>query len=84
MPTLTPPTEDQNLETHDRLFGRYKLTRGLTLLVSGSTVILAQYPDHQDIADGLYDFVYLGGRSYDISDAEAATLTAAGYGAYIT
>lgn len=84
MPTLTPPTEDQSLETHHPLFGRYKLNRGLTLLVSGATVVLAQYPDHQDIADGLYDHVYLGGYTYTISTDEAAVLTAAGYGAYIT
>lgn len=82
MPTLTTPTADQPLETEHRLFGRYKLNRGISLLVAGSTVIEAQYPNQEDL--DLYDFVYLGGRSYEISDDEAATLTAAGYGGYIT
>lgn len=81
MPTLTTPTVDQPLETEHPLFGRYKLNRGITLLVSGPTVIEAQYPAQEDLAD--YDFVYLGGRSYEISDAEAVTLIAAGYGGYI-
>lgn len=82
MPTLTPPTVDQPLETEHPLFGRYKLTRGLSLLVTGSTVIEVQYPNQDDLDD--YDFVYLGGYSHTISDAEAVTLTNAGYGSYIT
>lgn len=82
MPTLTPPTEEQGIETDNPLFGRYRLTRGLSLLVSGSTVTLVQYPAQEDL--DLYDYVYLGGYNHIISDAEAATLTAAGYGAYIT
>lgn len=82
MPTFTTPTVDQPLETEHRLFGRYKLNRGISILVSGSTVVEAQYPNQEDLED--YDFVYLGGRSYEISDDEAATLTAAGYGSYIT
>lgn len=82
MPTFTTPTVDQPLETQHRLFGRYKLNRGISVLVSGSTVIEAQYPNQEDL--DLYDFVYLGGRSYVITTAEAATLAAAGYGAYIT
>lgn len=82
MPTLTTPTEDQPLETDHPLFGRYKLKRGITLLVSGPTVIEVQYPNLEDLDD--FDFVYMGGRSYSITNDEAATLTAAGYGSYIT
>lgn len=82
MPTLTPPTEDQEIESSHPLWGRYKLNRGLSLLVSGSTVTLVQYPNQEDLDQ--YDYVYLGGYTHTISTAEAATLTAAGYGAYIT
>jgi hypothetical protein len=82
MPTLTTPTVDDPLETRHPLFGRYKLTRGITLLVTGSTVVEAQYPNQEDL--DLYDFVYMGGRTHEISDDEAATLTDAGYGSYIT
>jgi hypothetical protein len=82
MPVLTPPTEEQAIESDHPLWGRYRLKRGLTLLVSGSTVIQTQYPAQEDLDS--YDHVYLGGYSHTISDAEAAVLTAAGYGAYIT
>ena len=82
MPTLTTPSTPENLWTRDRLFGRYRLNRGVTLAVKGSTVTQLQYPLQEDLAT--YDFVYQGGRIYTISSAEAATLTAAGYGAYIT
>lgn len=82
MPTLTTPTAEQGIESDHPLWGRYRLKRGLTLLVSGSTVIQTQYPNQEDL--DLYDHVYLGGRSYDITSSEAAVLTAAGYGAYIS
>lgn len=82
MPTLIPPTEEQGIESDHPLWGRYRLARGLTLLVSGSTVTLVQYPAQEDL--DAYDHVYLGGYTHAISDDEAAVLTAAGYGAYIT
>lgn len=82
MPTLTTPTVEDPLETRHPLFGRYKLTRGVSLLVVGTTVVEVQYPNQEDLDD--YDFVYLGGRAYEISDEEAAVLAAAGYGSYIT
>lgn len=82
MPSFTPPTVDQGLETSNPLFRYYKLKRGISVLVTGSTVRQVQYPSQDDCAAA--DFVYLGGHIYTISDAEAATLTAAGLGAYIT
>lgn len=82
MPTLTPPTEDQGIESSHPLWGRYKIKRGLSLLVSGSTVVEVQFPNQEDL--DAYDYVYLGGHIHEITAAEAATLTAAGYGAYIT
>lgn len=82
MPTLRTPTVNDPLESEHPLWGRYKLSRGVTLLVSGATVIEAQYPNQEDLPS--YDYVYLGGRSYQISDNEAATLIAAGYGGNIT
>jgi len=82
MPTLICPTVEEYMETRHPLFGRLKLTRGIALLVSGSDVIEDQYPAQEDLGD--YDFVYMGGHIHTITAAEAATLTAAGYGAYIT
>ena len=82
MPTFTPPTVDEGIPNAGRLWRFYKITRGVSVLVQGSTVTQTQYPDQQYLDD--FDYVYLGGHSYDISDAEAATLVAAGYGDYIT
>lgn len=82
MPTLTTPTTRQGIDTTHPLWRRYSLDVGITLLVSGSTVTEIQYPWQGDLDD--YDYVYLGGREYEISSAEATTLTNAGYGAYIT
>lgn len=82
MPTLHTPTMVENLWANDRLFVRYKLDRGISLLVKGGVVTATQYPYQEDLAD--YDYVYMGGRDYDLSDAEVTILTDAGYGAYIT
>lgn len=82
MPTLTTPKIAEQLWARDRLFGRYRIDRGVTLVVSGSTVRAVQYPLQEEL--GGYDHVYMGGHVYTITSAEAAVLTAAGYGAYIT
>jgi hypothetical protein len=52
------------------------------LIVNGSTVEATLYPYQDDLSNA--DYYYLGGHAYTISDAEAATLTAAGYGSYLT
>lgn len=82
MPTLTPPTRDQGPAALDPLFVRYKIARGVSLLVTGATVTEAQYAS-QDEAEAA-DFYYQGGMVHTISAAEATTLTNAGYGSYIT
>lgn len=82
MPILTTPKITEQMWARDRLFGRYHIERGVSLLVTGSTVRAAQYPLQEELDD--YDHVYMGGKVYDITSAEAAVLTAAGYGAYIT
>ena len=81
MPTLRTPTYDENMLTTSRLFSRYKLTRGTTLLVSGTTVTQATYPYQEDLAS--FDFVYLGGHEYDLDANQVTILTNAGYGAFI-
>lgn len=82
MPTLNTPSTLESLWTNDRLFGRYKLHRGVTLAVTGATVKAIQYPLQEDLAT--YDRVYTGGHTYNITQAEADVLSAAGWGAYIT
>lgn len=81
MPTLTPPTVEQNFITDNYWFRRYRGNVGVSLLVTGSVVVARQYPSQGEIADA--DFYYAGGHVHEITTAEAATLVAAGYGAYI-
>ena len=56
--------------------------RGVTLLVNGSTVTENRTPSQDDLADA--DYYFLGGHTYVVSNAQAAVLTAAGYGDYLT
>lgn len=83
MPTLRGPTYDENLWTTDVLFSRYKRPSGITLLVKAGVVTEVTYPYLGDLLDGGYDYIYLGGHEYPLTDAEVTILTNAGYGAYI-
>lgn len=83
MPTLIGPTYEENLWTNDALFSRYKKTSGIALLVKDGVVTEATYPYLGDLLNGGYDFIYLGGHEYPLSDEEVTILTAAGYGSYI-
>lgn len=66
-----------------RLFQFYKQDRGITLLKRG-------YGDYDEIRYPYFDQniiptgTYLGGYEYTVSDEEAASLTAAGYGSGLT
>lgn len=95
MPTFTPPTDaylnltdfdvdappTQNLRLSFRLLRHFQsLPRGRNVykLNDGSYV-------ENDPADlDTIEISYLGGHTHTITDAEAASLTTAGYGAYIT
>lgn len=56
--------------------------RGISLLVTGTSVIENQTPSQDDLSN--CDYYFLGGHTYTISDEQAAVLTAAGYGEYLT
>lgn len=75
---FTPPTVLRRMDTRDRLFSRMSLPVGLTVLKSplgAYTTVENPSPDQIDAAA----VTYLGGHVYPVSDAEAASLTAAGY-----
>jgi hypothetical protein len=57
------------------------IARGVTFIVNGSTVETTMYPYQNDLADA--DWYILGGHQQVITDAQAAVLIAAGYGAYV-
>ena len=56
--------------------------RGVSLLVTGTSVTENRTPSQDDLADA--DYYFLGGHTYVVSDEQAAVLTAAGYGDYLT
>lgn len=82
MPTLHTPAVDENLWSSHRFWSRYRLPRGVSLLVSGTSVTATQYPYQEDLE--MYDHAYIGGRDYEVSEAEAQILIDAGYGDLIT
>lgn len=41
------------------------------------------YPYQGDLQNGGYDYIYMGGHEYPLSDAEVTILVNAGYGQYI-
>lgn len=68
--------------TARRLFARYgPMARGRTVLKIGGVYGTYDSPDQLTVASATE--VYLGGHEFVVSDAVAAALTAAGYGAYI-
>lgn len=77
----TPVSEEGPIGPH-RLWEFYRLERGITVLK-----IDGEYYETQSVAQeemDVADAVYLGGHEYEVSDEEAAELTAAGYEEYLT
>lgn len=58
------------------------IPRGITLLVTGTTVVENMTPSQDDLAAASYYF--LGGHEYVVSDEQAQVLTNAGYSSYLT
>lgn len=83
MKVLIGPTYEENLWTNNILLSRYRQDRGITLLVEGTTVTQVTYPYNDDLINGGWDYIYMGGHEYVLTDAEVTILTNAGYGAYI-
>lgn len=79
---FTSPSAADYLWTDHRLFGRYRVDRGVTVAISGDAVDVLQYPYQGDLEN--YDHVYMGGRVYQVDAAEAELLTEAGFGELIS
>ena len=58
------------------------INRGITLLVTGTTVTQNRTPSQDDLAAA--DAYYLGGHTYTLDDTEAQVLINAGYSEYLT
>ena len=79
---LKPPTVDEGPAGLGRLFYRYKLTRGDSLIMTAGVV--TRQRTFSNIDTNAADFVYIGGHEYVLSPIEYTQLVAAGYGSYIT
>lgn len=85
MATFTPPTVQEGPAGGGPLFWRYKLQRGETVIKrTDGSYVTVRFPDQGTLSDPTVATYYLGGYSYTITSTEAAALTAAGYGAYIS
>ena len=56
--------------------------RGISLLVTGTTVVENQYPSQDDLAN--VDYYFLGGHVYSITVAQGQFMASKGYGSYLT
>lgn len=97
MPTFTPPLTDNGslgdgCDPGSRCEALWKFydtpLRGINIFgyADGTYETTDSYPRNVDgdPANKVVAVVYTGGHSYSITAAEAARLTAAGYGAYVT
>lgn len=84
MPYLfkTPTVLEGPIGENHRLWQFYKLDRGVTIIKANNGYAQVRFPT-QDLLDSVEAY-YLGGHEYEVSNTEAASLTAAGYGSYLT
>jgi hypothetical protein len=76
------PTVPETPLGQGALFSRYELDRGISVLRKNGIYSSYRYPSLEETLNA--EEVYLGGRIYDIDEATKNSLTAAGYGEYIT
>jgi hypothetical protein len=78
MPTFTPPIVQEGSD--DPFFGRFLTNVGQSVVWDGTTFTTTPYPwlgEIHDLVEG--ETYFLGGRVYQVSDATASLLQAAGY-----
>jgi len=81
--TLINPAIQETPAAWHRLFGRYGIHRGITLLKDADGVWSSvRYPAQTEVEAAMK--VYLGGHKHPLTVAEAAELIAAGYGPYVS
>ena len=78
MPIFTPPTVDEGPAGGGRLFSRYKIKRGVSVVKNGSTYTVVRTPSLDEYL--LANTVYLGGHEYEVTNTEKTALINAGIG----
>lgn len=71
------PTISEGPAGYGRLFSRYRLVRGITVLKSGGVYTEVRYPSSEEVEAA--DIAYIGGYRYEVDATEKAALEAAGY-----
>jgi hypothetical protein len=71
------PTISEGPAGEGRLFGRYRLVRGITVLKIQGEYYEMRYPSSEEVQAA--EIAYIGGYSYEVSEGEKAALEAAGY-----
>ena len=74
---FTTPTISEGPAGEGRLFSRYRLVRGISVLKIDGEYYELRTPSSEEIAEA--DAAYIGGYSYEVSPGEKAALEAAGY-----
>lgn len=77
---FTPPGRIEQRGKHP-LFGRLPLEVGVSLLKNDGLYRQVSDPADEDIRDA--DLAFIGGHVYLVTNSEAASLTAAGYGEWV-
>jgi hypothetical protein len=74
---FTTPTISEGPAGEGRLFSRYRLVRGISVLKIDGEYYSMRYPSAEEVASA--EVAYIGGYSYEVSEGEKIQLEAAGY-----
>lgn len=74
---FTTPTVSEGPAGEGRLFSRFRLVRGVTVLKINNVYYQVRYPSSEEVEAA--DIAYIGGYSYTVDSTEKAALEAAGY-----
>lgn len=74
---FTTPTISEGPLGEGRLFSRYRLPRGITVLKIDGQYYELRTPSSEEVASA--QAAYIGGYSYEVNSTEKASLEAAGY-----
>ncbi len=74
---FTTPTISEGPAGEGRLFERFRLTRGVSVIKIDGEYYEVRNPSSEEVAEA--EAFYLGGITYDVTAAEKADLEAAGY-----
>ena len=74
---FTTPTISEGPAGEGRLFSRYRLVRGISVLKIDGEYYQLRNPSAEEVAEA--EVAYIGGYSYEVSASEKAQLEAAGF-----